>query len=256
MRTIESCTKFISILIFNLGKCLLILALFMYLSEISGVIVLSVLLSISIFFEVFHDQMEQAVKDCSIVYAGEHFKFVTRDKKLILTSLVKTLSLPLSLVKILENDKEFVMEAIKNNMGVIEYSSEDLKDDKDFILKAVKVQGKVVQFTSKRLREDREIVIEAVSNDGLAIQFIDDELKDDMEVVRTAVMQNCSAFDFVKNRIQKKDFLLEMIELYKKTSKFFILEKIAYVDIEIQWIADKRNRLIRNVHNFNINFKF
>jgi hypothetical protein len=149
----------------------------------------------------------------------------------------------------LKNNKEFLFKAAE--MKYFDELEHEFMSERDFVLKIVQLNGKLLKSASKALRDDREIVLEAVKNSN-SLQFASERLRNDEEIALECIKNFPESFGDFGGKLKTKEFILKALRL----NPLIIPSKTETEDMEIMLMASKWHKLIKEVKNFNLTFKF
>jgi hypothetical protein len=161
----------------------------------------------------------------------------------------------------LKKDEELILFTLQSNVESYPFICSELKNDVDFNLKMVEKIPTVFEFISEKFKNNQTIAREAIKGDSSMFKFVSPELKNNKEIIMQAVNKievhsyddydeyslfEIGAFEDVDS-IESKDLTLNLLDTLSNEFK---------KDQEVIWMSFKSFSLIRNVPNYNINFKF
>jgi hypothetical protein len=161
----------------------------------------------------------------------------------------------------LKKDEELIFFALQSNVESYRFICNELKNDVDFNLKMVEKIPTVFEFISEKFKNNQTIAREAIKRDSSMFKFVSPELKNNKEIIIQAVNKievhsyddydeyslfEIGAFEDVDS-IESKDLTLNLLDTLRNEFK---------KDQEVIWMSFKSFSLIRNVPNYNINYKF
>jgi hypothetical protein len=161
----------------------------------------------------------------------------------------------------LKKDQELIFIALYSTVESYQFICNELKNDFDFVLKIVEKIPNVFEFISEEFKNNQIIAKEAIKGNSSMFKYVSQELKNNKEIIIQALNKieihsyndydefslfEIGAFEDVES-IESKDLTMNLLETLSEEFK---------KDQEVIWMSFKSFCLIRNVPNYNLNFKF
>ena len=227
----------------------------------------------------------EAVKNDSIAFSHVK-KYFVGNEEILLASLSQSYTSLYSADHRLLNDKNFMQKVLKIQPYAIQLASNDLQNDRSLLLECVKNNGSTFRLMQK-FWDDEEILFEALKNinskerldyliyiispnkwlrnfnflknvirfNHLLFNYLPDYVCNDNDLVIDILKDNYKIFPILCDTC-RNDFEIVRIAIQRDPKMISDISNDLKQNQEVIWISKLYFKLIRDVKNFNLSFKF